>query len=796
MASALGLSTRAAEALQKKHGPNEVVPSRLGSKFFTFKRILLDPMGLMLLGLGSVYWILGEKTDAVTLWVAYLPVTGVDVLLDLKASRALRALKASLQSFAKVYRDGKIVALPVRDLVPGDVLIFEEGQVLPADGIVIEAHGLGVNEATLTGEALPVDKKVEMGFYCGTSVLQGRGLGEVVEIGSCTRYGHLAKLVGESHAERSPLQKLIQKTVKKIFIFALFLAGGLFLLEWSRRGAWVPGLVIALTFAMSAVPEEFPLVFTLYLSLGAYRLSKRGVLVKSLPSVETLGGVDVICTDKTGTLTEGKFKLKELLPMNSKVDLAELELTALMACEQHPVDSMEQAIAQVYSHRGLEVQAWRLRWDHPFDLERKIMSHVWEKDSQCRVALKGAVESVLNQCVLTQSERTRIQTQAEALSSRGFRLLGLAGREGVGTGFREQDEAGLSFLGLLVFEDPIRSSAVPALEACRKAGIEIKMVTGDHPLTAQAIGERLGMGNLEGRIFRGEDLNKMKDPDRLRAYQGGVIFARMSPTQKYELVKALQSAGKTVAMTGDGINDAPTLKSADIGISMGEDASDVARASARMILMKSDFGGIVSAVFEGRRIFANLKRSFSYLISFHIPVVLLVLIPALFGWGDFLLPVHIVLLELLVHPVSAFAFENLPLGDAPRRQELLGRSALMNSVLQGTGLSLLSLYVFKFKSQTSLPEARSIGFAMVLFGNLFFVLNEVWPELRPRVILTALGLFGMTLAVFEWPVLTNYLHLIALNGTSLGTAFALSALATVPFGILRVYQKKHLRTLN
>jgi len=423
------------------------------------------------------------------------------------------------------------------------------------------------------------------------------------------------------------------------------------------------------------------------------------------------------------------------------------------------------------------------------------MSHVWEKNSSSRIAMKGAIESVLNQCILSERKRQEIKDHAEALSSKGDRLLGLALRdfplgEGGSTGNRENDEKSLIFAGFLVFQDPIRLSVTPALETCKQAGIEIKILTGDHPLTTQAVAEKIGLKNLKNFTFRGEDLSRMSEEDRVKAYQSGVIFARMSPIQKYELVKALKDLGKTVAMTGDGINDAPALKLADIGISMGEGASDVARASARMVLMKSDFAGIVAAVFEGRRIFSNLKRSFSYLISFHAPVVVLVLVPSMLGWGQFLLPVHIVFLEMIVHPVSAFAFENLPAQEVSIKRELLGRNVLVQSILQGLVLSLFSLLMFRLEEGHGLTQARALGFSIVLFGNVFFVLGASWPILSQRIAVTSLVLLGLILGVFEWPLLAEFLHLSVLSGKSLALAFVLGALAWVPFGILRTYQKK------
>lgn len=722
-----GLTSDEAEKRLLEFGPNEIVPSRLESRLSQLKRLFLDPMGLMLLGLGGLYAVLGDQSDAIVLFLAFIPVTAVDVILDLKANKALQALKQTLKVTAKVLRDNMVQEISTQKLVRDDVILFDEGQAIPADGYIIEAQDLKVNEAALTGESIPVEKTVGQSFYGGTVVLQGRGLGLVNKVGKSTRFGKIATLLEETKNSNSPLQLKVNRLVKQVVLVALALAIGLLFLEYFRSGKFVQSLIIALTLGMAAVPEEFPLVFTLYLSLGAWRLSKAGVLVKSLPSVETLGSVNVICTDKTGTLTEGNFQLEELLAIDHALGSDQLWLFALMACEENPVDSMEIAIINKSKENHSSLTGWTLKWDYPFEQHGKHMSHVWERtgSTQKIIAMKGAVEGVLEHCSIDKQGRSELVKMVDSLASQGKRLLGLASRDGICVGDRNRDEHGLTFVGLLIFNDPVRASATEAIAACQSANIQIKMLTGDHPLTAHSVADQTGMTHQYDQLYTGDQLALMSTQQRWEAYRTGVIFSRVLPEQKYEMVEALKRNGLVVAMTGDGINDAPALKLADIGISMGKSATAVARSAAQMILLKNDFNGIVKAVFEGRRIFLNLQRSFSYLISFHFPVILLALAPPALDWGGLFLPIHIVLLELVVHPVSAFAFENLSMPEKVREKSLFSARRFFESSLSGVLLSIGCLALFRiYSNNTNIESARAIALAAILFGNIAFVFVE------------------------------------------------------------------------
>lgn len=786
-----GLSTAEAQKRLNEFGPNLIVPSQLESRLAEIKKVLLDPMGLMLLSLAGLYALLGNQSDAAMLLIAYIPVTAVDVILELRAHKALRALRATLKKTAKLLRDGEVHEVSTHEIVPGDVIVFEEGQSLPADGKVIEAEQLLINEAALTGESIPIEKNLEAPFFGGTTVLTGRGLGLVETTGKKTRFGAIATLLEETEAESTPLQKRVNALVKRVVFVALFLALALFALTYWRSFDFTKSLIVALTFGMSAVPEEFPLVFSLYLSLGAWRLSKHGVLVKSLPSVEALGSIDLICTDKTGTLTEGQFQLEKTEVFNASISTEKLWKIALMACEEKAIDSMEIAIVEKGKEHLTLLQNWKLRWDYPFELKGKHMSHVWEHtfSGQSLIAMKGAVEGVLEHCQTNEDDLEKIHTAVSALAGQGKRLLGLAFREGPCKGDRASDEQGLHFVGLLVFNDPVRPSAIEAITHCQAAGIKVKMLTGDHPLTAHAVADETGINHSHDDFYTGDQLAKMSKEERWKAYLHGTIFSRVVPEQKHEMIQAFKADGRIVAMTGDGINDAPALKLADIGISMGVNATDVARSTAQMILLKNDFKGIVEAVFEGRRIFNNLRRSFSYLISFHIPVILLTLTPPLFGWGELLLPIHIVLLELVVHPISAFAFENLRDSIAPANEKaLLPKRRFFEAVLSGVLLSVGSLVLFRNYDIIGFVEAgRSIALATILFGNIFFVLVEGWPHRTWRIFITAFCLLLLTGMIMEISSAASLFHLTSLNFLEMSWALAIGLLASTPSFLMRVW---------
>ncbi|MBS1963578.1 MAG: cation-transporting P-type ATPase [Bdellovibrionales bacterium] len=696
-------------------------------------------------------------------------------------------MKRTLKSTCFVIREGKTESIAIRELVPGDLLVLEEGQTLPADGVLLRASNLTIDESSLTGESVPVEKSVDSEALSGTTVLTGSGVAEIRKTGLNSQLGSIAKVLRDFESTPSPLLVTVRKSVRVLFLASLALGGLIFWFNLRHGHGLGESLIASLTLAMAAIPEEFPLVFTLYLSFAAYRLSKSGILVKSLPAVEGLGRVDVICTDKTGTLTEGKFLLESIVD-GGGISETVLRRTLVFGCEPKAVDAMESSILEFATRRWSEADVeevrreWELRFDYPFDPKAKYMCHVWRERTSGKefLAMKGALEGVLARCG-PDANRGEILKKAEALAASGKRLLGLAYSEGRFSGERAEDERNLRFIGILSFADPIRASVPAAIRECHARGVRLKMLTGDHLLTAHAIADAIRLPHSHDELFAGPDLEMLPAAERAIAYRKGAIFARLKPEQKLELVRALKDEGKIVAMTGDGVNDALALKLADVGISMGERATDVARSSAQMILMKNDFGGIVSAIVEGQRVLDSLRQSFGYLIAFHIPIIGIATIQALFLDRPILRPIHIVLLELIVHPVSAFVFTE---GRAAGRKtrEFVGFRKIVGSSIRGTLLGAVCLAAYFGLGGTE--EYRgSIATLLLVLGNTGILIAEAGGILRivetrsRRPVFTSLLLVLLGSLLVYVPVFSKIFSISRFN---LGT---FSLLAGIGFGL-------------
>ena len=719
-----GLSAAEAARRLREFGPNRLAAGERRARILELLEMFADPMALMLLAAGGVYLALGEVRDGVVLLVALLPVLGVDVFLELRSREALRKLSQALAPRARVIRDGRELDVPSESLVPGDVALLREGDVLPADGVVRFSANLALDESQLTGEAEPIDKPAEAPFYAGSLVLAGHARGEITATGARTRYAAIAALVATGGEGQSPLQRKTSRVVRMLGVVALGVAVLVLALGLLRGMPLGRALVAAIGVAMAAIPEEFPLVFTLFLALGAFRLSSRGVLVRRLASVETLGSTTVVCVDKTGTLTRGSFALETLLPLGGASEDELLE-TAALASELEPADPMERAILE---RAGSQPLHWQLVEDYPFEPAGKHMTHLWRRGADYRVAAKGALEGILEHC--TGADREEALAANERLAGAGMRVLAVAGRSAPAPGGdRVADEADLKLLGLLGFRDPLRPEVPAAVAECLAAGIAVKMITGDHALTARAIAAAAGLPHEA--VLTGDQLDAIPPEELPDALRRTSVLARVRPEQKYAVVEALLSTGEVVAMTGDGINDAPALRRADIGVAMGQRGTAVARAAADLVLLHDDFGALVATIREGRRIFANLQRAFLYLVAFHIPIVGLAVLPPLLGMPMLLLPVHLVWLELLVHPISALVFEGEPapkgsMSRPPRdpKAPLLPRPLLVRSAVSGALVTLFALALFAWRLRDGETAARSLAVTTVIAGSLLLVFAE------------------------------------------------------------------------
>jgi Ca2+-transporting ATPase len=730
-------------------GPNQVVPEARGHRVRRLLGPLADPMVALLVVAALTYVVAGDRTDAIVATVALVPIATVGWLLEARAERTLERLRQLTSPTATVWRDGRRQDIDALDVVVGDLLWVQEGDVVPADGIAVDLTQLTMDESALTGESLPATKDTEHDaeVWAGTTVLAGRAAVEVAATGPRTRYGQIGALLATGRSPATPLQRALARLVGWLAVLAAVFCVAVVLAELAHGSTWDEAVIAGVSLAIAAIPEEFSMVYTLYLALGAWHLARGDALVRRLPGVETLGSTTVICTDKTGTLTEGRLAVASLATtagLGSTVGEAALLEAAVLACEPDPFDPLDLAILDHARRHGVDVDGLhggRLVADWPFDPHDKYLTHLWRlADGTHRVAAKGSLEGVLQHARTSAEARTVVQRAHEELAASGMRVIAVAGGTSAGpTAERAGDEAGLELLGLVGFSDPARAGVAEALAACRAAGIRVIMITGDHPATAHAVAEGLGLphetpdGDL---IATGDDLDAA-NPARLQELAATAnVFARTRPEQKHLLVEELRRQGEVVAMTGDGINDAPALRAADIGVAMGRRGTEVARQAATIVLLDDSFATIVDATRNGRRIYDNLTRAFAYLIAFHPPLLTSALVVPLLGKPLLLLPVHLVVLEILLHPIVSLVFQADPADDdvmsrPPRPAgHALSPRALWRPYATGLTLAaaVLATYLVALRWGWPTAEARGIGFATLLCAQPFLLLVSRSPD--------------------------------------------------------------------
>lgn len=766
-----GLTEKEARERIAKDGYNELPASQKRSEAKIIWDVIQEPMFMLLVACGVIYLALGDIPEALLLLSFVFFVMGITIYQESKTERALEALRDLSSPRALVIREGRQRRIPGREVVKDDIIIIKEGDRIPADSVLIWARNLTVDESLLTGESAPVRKLLshkifnepprpggdDLPFlYSASLVVQGQGVAKVISIGLQTEIGKIGKALQAIEEEPTVLQKETAKLVKGIFTIAIFLCLIVVGVYGVTRGNWLKGILSGITLAMAMLPEEFPVVLTIFLAMGAWRISHQKVLTRRIAAVEILGASTVLCVDKTGTLTQNKMSIEKIVRNGEHYDIAEHKHAQLpeqfhelieygiLASKKDPFDPMEKALREL----GLKAlfdtehlhEEWPIIEEYPLSPKILALSHVWKHPGNQGyvVSAKGAPEAIADLCHFTAKHKKEMEKDVDALASEGLRVLGVA----KSFFYKEklpvsQHDFEFEFLGLIAMADPIRDTVPAAIEECRHAGIRTVMITGDYPLTAQKIARQIGLRNSE-EIITGEELAKMP-PDELRKRINKVnIFARVVPEQKLLIVDALKSNGEVVAMTGDGVNDAPALKSADIGVAMGERGTDVARESSDLVLLNDDFSCIVDAVRMGRRIFDNLRKAMAYIISIHVPIAGLSLLPVLLGWPLILFPVHIVFLELIIDPACSMIFE----AEAPEhnimmrpprnpKEPLFGKRLLIISILQGIFSLIAVAAVFLVSIRLGQPEgeARASAFIALIASNICLILtNRSWSK--------------------------------------------------------------------
>ncbi len=758
-ADAAGLSAAEAARRLAAEGPNALPADGPKSGAAIALGVLREPMFALLVATALVYLLLGDLHEAIVLAASIVVVIVIAVVQERKAERALEALRDLSSPRALVRRDGEVRRIAGAEVVRGDRVLLAEGDRVPADARLVSANDLQVDESLLTGESLPV-AKTEGEVWSGTLVVKGQGEAEVTATGARSRLGGIGASLAGLVPEKTLLERETARVVRVVATFAVALSVLLGLYYAFARDAWLDGILAGLTLAMAILPEEMPLVLTLFLALGAWRIARRGVLTRRLPAIETLGAATVLCVDKTGTLTENRMALAETLGP----DPARALETAALACEPDPFDPMERAILAAAAPATLALRRdWGLERDYPFGAGFLAVCHVWRSPQGARrVALKGAAETVLPLCGDGAPADARI---AEA-AARGLRLRAVAEADAPPDALPEDPHAyRFRWLGFVALADPLRPEVPDAVAQCHRAGIRVLMITGDYLGTARAIASQAGIGEDDVR-------------------------ARVQPEEKLRLVQELKARGEVVAMTGDGVNDAPALKAAHIGVAMGKRGTDVAREAAALVLTGDDFGSIVATVRLGRRIYENIRNAMRYLISVHVPIAGAAFLPVAFGWPQMLLPVHVVFLEFVIDPACTIAFEaersdEEAMRRPPRdpRARLFDARMLLGALALGAGMlaALIAACAWAVASGRADAEVRALGFATIVLGNVALILayrsrsrTIVETLRRPNAALwwVVAGALGALAAALYVPPAARLFRFAPLGAAELGVALA------------------------
>ncbi len=670
-------------------------------------------MFLLLVAATGIYLLLGDVHEAMVLGASILAVIAITVFQERKAERALEALRDLSSPRALVIRDGERSRIAGRDVVRGDYLIVSEGDRVPADARLEQSTDLAIDESLLTGESLPVEKQRGDPIHSGTLVITGQGRAVVTATGPRSELGRIGASLATLEAGKTSLETETARMVRIVAIFALALSAAMVVVYALTRDDWLAGVLAGLTLAMAILPEEFPVVLTVFLALGAWRISSHGVLTRRMPAIEMLGAATVLCVDKTGTLTENRMSVVDTS--------AEVAGIAALACEIDVFDPMEKAIVAAALGAAEIRRNWRLERDYPFTDRFLAVCHVWRSpDGRRRIAIKGAPETVLPLC-----GAMYVMEEVKSHSDRGRRVLAVA--EAAWDEELLEDPAGypFRFAGLLKLADPLRASVPEAVAQCARAGIRVVMITGDYPGTALHIARQAGIP--AENAFTGEQIENLHDAALAQAVRSVNVFARVRPEQKLRLVQAYRAAGEVVAMTGDGVNDAPALKAAHIGIAMGKRGTDVAREAAALVLLEDDFGSIVRTVRLGRRIYENIRNAMRYLVSVHVPIAGMSFVPVAMGGPLFLFPVHVVFLEFVIDPACTLVFEGERTeAGAMQRPPRSPSEPLFNAAMLGASLALgatmlgsvLAAYWWAQETGRDAGTVRAIGFAAIVIGNL------------------------------------------------------------------------------
>jgi Ca2+-transporting ATPase len=821
-----GLSNEEVISSRTKNGTNSLEHQEKNHFLMSLLEMVKEPMFLLLVAAASIYYISGDYGDGIFMTVAIFLVAAISLFQEARSRNAIDALKKLSQPKSKVIRNSEVIEIPSEEIVLGDFIQIEEGTFIPADATIIQSNDFSVNEAILTGESLSVFKneasEIKQVFQ-GTIVATGMAICEVTAIGNQTSLGKIGKSLEEIQEEKTPLQIQITNFVKKMSIIGLLIFGIVWALNYYHSKSILDSLLKALTIAMSVIPEEIPVAFASFMALGAWRLMKMGIITKQTKTVETLGSATVICTDKTGTITENKMSLAQLYVFKSdgivdtKIKLnpeAEEVLSyAMWSSEPIPFDAMEIAIHEAYTKLESvdERPNFKLVHEYPLGGKPPMMTHIFEDSKGKKViAAKGAPEAIIAVSQLSESEKKQILVAIEKMANEGYRVLGVGVAEFSGTDYpKTQQEFKFNFKGLVAFYDPPKANIQEVFETFYKAGIQLKIVTGDNAQTTSTIAKQVGFKDSD-KVLNGDELMEMDEATLKVKVMETAIFTRMFPEAKLKIIQALKDNNQIVAMTGDGVNDGPALKSAHIGIAMGKKGTEIAKQAANLILIDDDFAKMTDAIAMGRKIYLNLKKAIQYIISIHIPIIMIVFIPLALGWmyPNIFTPVHIIFLEIIMGPTCSIIYENEPMEHnlmlekpRPLTTTFFNLKEITISIIQGLVITLGLLFMYQYCIQKGFSETytRTSIFLTLIASNIFLTLENrsfyysIFTTIRYKnnLVLIIIGLtMALTSLLLFVPVFSKFFLFEMVDYKQIGLSILIAFVSVMWMEVYKIFKRR------
>ncbi|BAP32102.1 4-hydroxythreonine-4-phosphate dehydrogenase [Chryseobacterium sp. StRB126] len=824
-----GLTEAEVEASRKKHGYNRLEAVKKESWADLLLNILKEPMLILLICVSFIYVLTGDYGEALFMFAAIVGVTAISFYQDNRSKKALEELEKLNEPLSKVIRGSKIIDIPTFEIAVGDLCITEEGNLINADGRIVHSNDFSVNESSLTGESFSVFKdsrSEDNKVYSGTITVSGLAVFEVENIGKETKVGKIGQSILGIKAEASPLQIQIRNFVKGMAVIGVIIFLAVCIFSFVKTGDFVTSLLSGLTLAMSVLPEEIPVAFTTFMALGAWKLMREGIIIKRSSIVETLGSVSVICTDKTGTITENSMKLKHLYDYRSDrtyeekefgtKELHELIDYAMWSSEPVPFDPMEITLHKIYEQTRKPDQRKDYQLFHEYPLEGKppMMTHLFENEQKDRIiAAKGAPEAIISVSNLSEEEKNKIRKLIKNFGEQGYRVLGIARSHFEGNDFPDkQQDFRFDFLGLTVFYDPPKKGIKEVFKHIYEAGIKVKVITGDNADTTRAIAQQAG---IEGNTppVNGSEITTCSEAEIIKLSENTTLFTRMFPEAKLQVVNALKEQGHVVAMLGDGVNDGPALKAAHIGVAMGNKGTEIAKSAAALVITNDDLDKLVIGIAAGRRIYANIKKAVQYIISIHIPIILTVSLPLFLGWvfPHIFTPVHVIFLELVMGPTCSIVYENEPMEKnamqkPPRAltETFLNWRELTISIIQGLVITAGILWLYQYSVSHGNDEAktRALVFATLIFSNILLSLvnrsfyYSMLESFKNRNILlvgiSVLVVLLLLIILYVAPV-SGFFSVTALSIKELGLALFTASVSVLWFEIYKLIKRYYFR---